>query len=121
VIEGQGSLLHPAYAGVSLGLLHGSQPDVIVVCHEPGREHMLGYPGYNVPTIEEAMDLNLRLGRRTNPRIRCGGVSLNTAKLSESEARELLARESKRLGMPVADPIRGGEEFDALIERCLQE
>jgi uncharacterized NAD-dependent epimerase/dehydratase family protein len=120
VIEGQGSLLHPAYAGVSLGLLHGSQPDVIVVCHEPGREHVLGYPGYKVPTIEEAMDSNLRLGRRTNPAIRCGGISLNTSRLSESAARELLAFESKRLGLPVADPIRGGDELDALIENCLK-
>jgi uncharacterized NAD-dependent epimerase/dehydratase family protein len=119
VIEGQGSLLHPAYAGVSLGLLHGSQPDVIVVCHEPGRELMVGYPPHQVPTIEETIDLNLRLGRRTNPAIRCAGVSLNTVRLSEDAARELLALESKRLGLPVADPIRGGDEFDALIEHCL--
>jgi uncharacterized NAD-dependent epimerase/dehydratase family protein len=120
VIEGQGSLLHPAYAGVSLALLHGSQPDVIVVCSEPGREHILGYPGYKAPTIEETMDLNLCLGRRTNPAIRCAGISLNTARFSESAARELLALESKRLGLPVADPIRGGAEFDALIENCLR-
>jgi uncharacterized NAD-dependent epimerase/dehydratase family protein len=121
VIEGQGSVLHPAYAGVSLGLLHGSQPDVIVVCHEPGREHVLGYPAYKVPTIEQTMDLNLRLGGRTNPAIRCAGVSLNTARLSESAARELLALESKRLGLPVADPIRGGDELAALVASCLQE
>src|SRR5580704_16777304 len=70
VIEGQGSLFHPAYAGVSLALLHGSQPDVIVVCHQPGRERMLGYPGYLVPDLEETMELNLRLGRRTNAAIR---------------------------------------------------
>lgn len=120
VIEGQGSLLHPAYAGVTLGLLHGSQPDVIVVCHEPGREHMLGYEAHTVPTIEETIDLTLRLGRRTNPAIRCGGISLNTSRLSDSAARELLALESKRLGLPVADPIRGGDEFDALMEHCLR-
>jgi uncharacterized NAD-dependent epimerase/dehydratase family protein len=80
---------------------------------------VLGYPNYTVPTIEETIDLNLRLGRRTNPAIRCGGISLNTAKLSESAARELMASESKRLGLPVADPIRGGAEFDALIKHCL--
>jgi uncharacterized NAD-dependent epimerase/dehydratase family protein len=119
VIEGQGSMLHPAYSGVTLGLLHGSQPDVIVACHEPGRERVLGYPGYPMPTIEETIDVNLRLGRRTNPAIRCGGISLNTARFSESAARELLALESIRLGLPVADPIRGGAEFDALIENCL--
>ena len=81
VIEGQGSLFHPAYAAVSLGLLHGSQPDVIVVCHQPGRECVLGHPDFALPSLAETIDLNLRLGRRTNPAIRCGGVSLNTAHL----------------------------------------
>jgi len=121
VIEGQGSLFHPAYAAVSLGLLHGSQPDVIVVCHEPGRTHILGAPGYELPSIEETIDLNLRLGKRTNPRIRCAGVSLNTSRLSDSEARQWLTSESKRLALPVADPIRGGAEFDSLIDNCLRD
>jgi uncharacterized NAD-dependent epimerase/dehydratase family protein len=120
VIEGQGSLFHPAYAAVSLGLLHGSQPDVIVVCHQPGREHVLGLPRFALPSIEETIDMNLRLGRRTNPAIRCGGVSLNTAALDEMAARRLLAAESARLGMPVADPIRGGSEFEQLIDQCLR-
>jgi uncharacterized NAD-dependent epimerase/dehydratase family protein len=120
VIEGQGSLFHPAYAAVSLGLLHGSQPDVIVVCHEPGRTHILGAPGYDLPSIEETIDLNLRLGKRTNARIRCAGVSLNTSQLSENEARQLLASESKRLALPVADPIRAGAEFESLIDSCLR-
>jgi D-glutamate N-acetyltransferase len=119
VIEGQGSVFHPAYAGVSLGLLHGSQPDVIVVCHEPERTHVLGLPSYSLPSIEDAVELNLRLGRRTNPAIRCGGVSLNTARLDEASARELLAREGRRLGLPVADPMRGGAEFDRLVDACL--
>lgn len=119
VIEGQGSLFHPAYAGVSLGLLHGSQPDVVVVCHEPGRERVLGYPEYSLPSIEETIDLTLRLGRRTNPAIRCAGVSLNTSKLDAAAARELLARERERLGLPVADPIRRGPEFEQLVDSCL--
>ena len=119
VIEGQGSLFHPAYAGVSLALLHGSQPDVIVVCHEPGRERVLGHPGYAVPGIEETIYLALRLGSRTRPNIRCAGVSLNTSKLSESAARRLIAEESTRLGRPVADPMRGGEAFDRLVDACL--
>lgn len=120
VIEGQGSLSHPAYAGVSLGLLHGSQPDVIVVCHQPGRERVLGNPQFAIPSIEETIELNLTLGRRVNPAIRCGGVSLNTSALSESDARGLLAKEAARLRMPVADPIRGGPEFDALVDQCLR-
>lgn len=121
VIEGQGSLFHPAYAAVSLGLLHGSQPDVIVVCHEPGRTHMLGHSHYEVPSIEDTIDLNLRLGRRTNPAIRCGGVSLNTSKLTASEAEQLIARETARLGLPVADPIRGGEAFARLVQHCVKD
>jgi uncharacterized NAD-dependent epimerase/dehydratase family protein len=119
VIEGQGSLTHPAYAAVSLGLLHGSQPDVFVVCHEPGRTEMLGTAGYKLTSIEEIVELTMLLGRRTNPAIRCGGFSFNTSALRDDEAAELMARESRRLGSPVADPIRGGAAFDALIDSCL--
>ncbi|MBU3079511.1 DUF1611 domain-containing protein [Sphingomonas quercus] len=119
VIEGQGSLFHPGYAAVSLGLLHGSQPDVIVICHEPGRDVVLGCDGFAIPSIEEAIALNLTLGRRTNPAIRCAGVSLNTSALSDVDALALCAAESKRLGLPVADPLRGGEAFAALVESCL--
>jgi uncharacterized NAD-dependent epimerase/dehydratase family protein len=121
VIEGQGSLFHPAYAGVSLALLHGSQPDVIVVCHEPGRVEMMGHAGYSVPSIEETIALNLRMGGLTNPAIRCAGVSLNTSHLSEHEASAVIAAESARLGLPVADPVRGGADFERLIDACLKE
>jgi uncharacterized NAD-dependent epimerase/dehydratase family protein len=119
IIEGQGSLSHPAYAAVSLGLLHGSQPDVIVVCHEPGRRHLLGYPAYPLPSIAETIDLNVRLGKRVNPAIRCAGVSLNTSTLSAEAAAHLLSEESARLGLPVADVMRGGAPFEALIDACL--
>ncbi len=119
VIEGQGSLFHPGFAGVSLGLLHGSQPDVIVLCHEPGRDRVLGSESFATPSIEDAIDLNIRLGSRTNPAIRCGGVSLNTSGLSAEAAEALLASESARLGLPVADPLRGGPAFDRLVDSCL--
>ncbi|HVN46618.1 MAG TPA: DUF1611 domain-containing protein [Steroidobacteraceae bacterium] len=119
VIEGQGSLFHPSYAAVSLGLLHGSQPDVFVVCHEPGRKFLVGHPDFPVPSIAEVIDLTLRLGRRTNPAIRCAGVSLNTSALDTDSARDVLARESMRLGLPAADPIRKGAEFQRLVESCL--
>jgi uncharacterized NAD-dependent epimerase/dehydratase family protein len=119
VIEGQGSLLHPSFAAVSLGLLHGSQPDVIVVCHAAGREQVLGLPDYLLPSLEETIDLNLRLGRRTTPAVRCAGISLNTSRLDGDSARDLLARESRRLGLPVADPVRGGTEFQQLVDACL--
>jgi uncharacterized NAD-dependent epimerase/dehydratase family protein len=119
VIEGQGSLSHPAYAGVSLALLHGSQPDVLVVCHEFGREHMLGYPDYAIPSVEETIDLALRLGARTNPRIRCAGVSLNTARLGPEAAQLAIEELAQQIGKPVADPVRGGPAFDALVDACL--
>ncbi|MEG3181332.1 DUF1611 domain-containing protein [Sphingomonas sp. LT1P40] len=119
LVEGQGSIYHPAYAAVSLGLLHGSQPDVFVVCHDPAREHVLGLEGYSLPSIEDVIDLTIRLGSRTNPAIRCGGVSFNTSRYSEAAATALMAAESERLGMPVADPIRGGAAFDALVDSCL--
>jgi uncharacterized NAD-dependent epimerase/dehydratase family protein len=119
VIEGQGSLFHPAYAAVSLGLLHGSQPDVFVVCHEPGRECMVGSGDYKLPSIAETIDLTLRLGQRTNAAIRCGGVSLNTSRLAAHAARELLARESTQLGLAVADPMRAGFDLERLVDSCL--
>ncbi len=119
VIEGQGSLFHPAYAGVSLALLHGSQPDVLVVCHRPGRTHVLGHPDYPLPSIEQTIALAIQLGQRTNPDIRCGGVSLDTSHLDEAEALRLLATESERLDCAVADPMRGGAAFDRLAGDCL--
>jgi uncharacterized NAD-dependent epimerase/dehydratase family protein len=121
VIEGQGSLFHPAYAGVSMSLLHGSQPDVIVVCHRPGREQVLGHSSFALPTIGETIEMNLRLGRRTNARIRCAGISLDTSRLDEEAAHRLLADQSAQYKLPVADPIRGGVEFEALIDACLAE
>ena len=120
VIEGQGSILHPAYAGVSLALLHGSQPDRFVVCHDPRRTRMLGDEAFEVPPVEEIIELTIALGRRTNPAIRCGGISLNTSSLSDAEATDLCRAEAARLGHPVADPVRGGPAFDALVEGCLR-
>lgn len=118
VVEGQGSLFHPSYASVSLGLLHGTQPDVIVVCHRPGRTAMLGMSGFAVPSIEETIALNLMLGARTNPGMRCAGASFNTAHLGDGEAEALMDRERERLALPVADPIRGGRRFEALVDAC---
>ena len=119
VIEGQGSLFHPAYAAVTLGLLHGSQPDLFVVCHEPGRTEMLGHEGYALPSIETVIAQTIAIGSLTNPAIRCVGVSLNTAALDEASAEAEISATAERLGLPVADPIRGGAAFDRLIQACL--
>ena len=119
VIEGQGSIFHPAYAPVSLGLLHGSQPDVFVVCHEPGRTHILGHPAFTLPSIEQVIAQTVALGRLTNPDIRCAGVSLNTGGLDGDAAAREIAEVAARLGLPVADPLRGGAAFDRLLDACV--
>jgi uncharacterized NAD-dependent epimerase/dehydratase family protein len=108
VIEGQGSLFHPAYAGVSLGLLHGSQPDAIVVCHEALRRTHSGFPDYPLPALDECIELHLRLGRRTNPQVRCAGVSVNTQPLPAAERAGFLADVSRRIGLPCVDPLVEG-------------
>jgi uncharacterized NAD-dependent epimerase/dehydratase family protein len=118
VIEGQGSLFHPSYAAVSLALLHGSQPDLFVVCHKPGREQILGHPGYTLPAIEDVIDLTMRAGRLTNPAIRCAGVSLATNELDDDTAAHVIANTSARLSLPVADPVRGGDAFERLLDAC---
>ena len=102
-----------------MSLLHGSQPDVIVVCHDAARQTMLGYPDYPMPSVEEVIAENLRLGARTNAAIRCGGVTINTSSLMPAEAETLLDREAGRLRLPVADPIRGGDRFEHLLDSCL--
>lgn len=118
VIEGQGSLFHPAYAGVSLGLLHGSRPDLFVVCHQPGRTHVLGHPGTPLPSIEQVVEQTVALGRVTNPDIRCAGVSLNTAGLADADAAVRIDAVAQRLGLAAADPVRGGPAFDRLLDAC---
>lgn len=120
LIEGQGSIFHPAYAGVSLALLHGSQPDVIVLCHAPDRVRMLGHEAFATPGLEEAIALTLQLARRTNPQARCAGVSLNTSRINDTERTRLLRDTSEALGLPAADPMRPDEDFDRLVDSCLQ-
>jgi uncharacterized NAD-dependent epimerase/dehydratase family protein len=119
VIEGKGSLLHPSYSGVTLSMLNGSQPDVVVICHDPARRTLLGHEQFPLPTVEEIRDLTLKLGARTNPAIRCGGYAINTSALDEAAAAALLDRETARLGLPAADPVRGGAHFTRLVESCL--
>jgi uncharacterized NAD-dependent epimerase/dehydratase family protein len=114
VIEGQGSLFHPSYAGVTLGLLHGAQPDAFVVCHEPTRTHMRGVD-FPLPSIQDVIDLTIQLGRLTNPAIRCVGIAVNTAALTDQEARALLADVEVQHGLPASDPVRFG--VSAIVER----
>jgi uncharacterized NAD-dependent epimerase/dehydratase family protein len=108
IIEGQGTLFHPAYAAVSLGLLHGSQPDLIVLCHDHRRKEIDGFPGFLVPTPLEAIDLNLSLARLTNSQVRCAGISLNTSGLDDESRRSLFRSLEDDLGYPCFDPMVTG-------------
>ena len=110
IIEGQGSIFHPGYAAVSMGLLLGSQPDAFVVCHQAGRTHISGWPDFKVPTIHEVIERTIEIGKQTNPDIHCVGLSINTSKLSEHEAKDFLASLENVFGLPATDPIRFGVE-----------
>lgn len=117
VIEGQGSLFHPAYAGVTLGLLHGSQPDALVVCHDATRTAIDGLEAFPTPSLAEAAELNLRLARLTNPAVRVAGVCVNTSRLSAEAAATYLRDAAAELGVPCCDPVRTGVAVivDALL------
>ena len=108
VIEGQGSLFHPAYAGVSLGLLHGAQADAFVVCHDPRRRHIDYLPDYPLPDLASCIALHQQLGSLTNPGIRCVGISLNTAGMTVEERQRCLQDAQERTGLPATDPLSLG-------------
>ncbi len=110
VIEGQGSLFHVSFSGVTLALIHGGQPDALILCHEPTRTHMRGLPGYALPTLEVVRDLSLSLAQVANPGCRVVGVSINTQHMGEAEAAAYCAEVEARLGLPTVDPFRHGAE-----------
>ena len=108
LVEGQGSLFHPSYAGVTLGLIHGSQPDALVLCHEPTRRHLRGLPHYPLPDLKDCMDLNLRAARLVNPVAKFVGASINTSGLAPAEGQAYLAKVEAEIGLPAVDPLRSG-------------
>lgn len=118
LIEGQGSLFHPSFAGVSLGLLHGAQPDAFVVCHEPTRTTMRGVQ-HPLPSIAEVIELTVQCGRLTNPEIRPVGIAINTKAYGEDEARACLEEAAKTHGLPATDPIRFG--VGSIIDRLVAD
>ncbi|MBA2772184.1 MAG: DUF1611 domain-containing protein, partial [Sphingomonas sp.] len=110
VIEGQGSLFHPSFAGVSTGLLHGAQPEAIVLCHDPNRSEMRGIPGRPLPGLAECLEQNLKVASLTSSNLRAVGVCLNTSRMSAAEARRLCERTEDQLGLPCTDPMVFGVE-----------
>lgn len=117
VIEGQGSLFHPAYAGVTLGLVHGSQPDVMVLCHDLARTGIADYAGYAIPSYESCFEAYLGAARLTNPAARFAGVSLNTSRFDEDAARRAIAEVASRVALPCTDPVRFG--VASIVDRIL--
>ncbi|HET9765761.1 MAG TPA: DUF1611 domain-containing protein [Thermoanaerobaculia bacterium] len=119
VVEGQGSLFHPAYAGVTLGLVHGTQPDLLVLCHEAGRATIDEYPNHPIPPLGEVLRRYREAAALTNPDVELLGVSLNTAGLAEDERERTLGAGRAETGLPCVDPLRGGVAplVDTLLAR----
>jgi uncharacterized NAD-dependent epimerase/dehydratase family protein len=118
VIEGQGSLFHPAYAGVTLGLLHGSQPDVMILCHDPLRTHIFGWEHMPLPTLELAIQRYVEAARLVNPAARVAAISLNTSKLDRDARMHVLADTQARIGLPCFDPLLS--PLDAALDSVLR-
>ncbi|WP_114287478.1 N-acetyltransferase DgcN [Candidatus Halocynthiibacter alkanivorans] len=110
LIEGQGSLFHVSYSGVTMALVHGGQPDALILCHEPTREHMRGLPGYALPSLQTLRDTALPLAQVANPACKVVGISINTANMSEEDALAYLAEIEAEMGLPAVDPFRQGAD-----------
>lgn len=108
LIEGQGSLFHVSYSGVTMALVHGGQPDALILCHEPTRAHMRGLPEYQQPSLETLRDTALPLAQVGNPDCKVVAVSVNTQHLSEEDAVTYLEEVEDRMGLPAVDPFRQG-------------
>ncbi|MEE9315333.1 MAG: N-acetyltransferase DgcN [Rhizobiaceae bacterium] len=108
LIEGQGSLFHASYSGVTMALIHGGQPDALILCHEPTRAHMRGLPSYQLPSLEELRDVALTMAQVVNKAAKVVGIAINTVALSDAEAEALCAETEKRMGLPTVDPFRHG-------------
>ncbi len=106
IVEGQGSLFHPAYAGVTLGLVHGSQPDAMVLCHDPHRTHIVAAPDYPTPSLKVAIEHYELAARLTNPEARVIAISFNTSALNDAERDQLFADTERELGLPCFDPLK---------------
>jgi uncharacterized NAD-dependent epimerase/dehydratase family protein len=117
IIEGQGSLFHPSYAGVTLGLLHGSQPDALVLCHDPTRQVLRALPDFPIVPLSLAAERYLEAARLTNPDVRLAGVSLNTSSLDDAGRRAAIRAAERELKVPAFDPLKSdlGPVIDSLL------
>jgi len=117
IVEGQGSLFHASYSGVTLALVHGSQPDALVLCHDPTRTEMRGLPGYKLPSLDYLYEIALKLAQVVNPQCQVIGVAINSSKMSTEDATAYLKKTEDQLQIPVTDPYRFG--VTALVDSLL--
>ena len=108
IIEGQGSLYHPSYSGVTMALVHGGQPDALILCHEPTRSHMRGLPGYSLPTLNELNDTAIKLAKVVNKNVKVIGISVNTSNMENEKALEYLKQVEEEMKLPTVDPVLTG-------------
>jgi uncharacterized NAD-dependent epimerase/dehydratase family protein len=122
LVEGQGSLIHPGYSGVTLGLLHGSCPDALILCHQVTRDYIGDYhgrePWVKIPPYPELIDIYERAARPVHPTTVIG-ICLNTFDMDEAAARDAIAKAQQETGLPATDPVR----FDStpLIDAIVRE
>ena len=116
LVEGQGSLVHPAYSGVTLGLFHGSVPHALVLCHRPGTTEVEGYPGHALPSLPELVALHEQIALARRP-AGVAAIALNTAGLDDDAAAAAVASAAEETGLPAADPVRHGA--DGLLDAVL--
>jgi uncharacterized NAD-dependent epimerase/dehydratase family protein len=118
-VEGQGSLVHPDYSGVTLGLFHGSAPHALVLCHQAGDTHIEEHPEHPIPPLAELVELHERaaLPARPAPVV---ALALNTRRLAEDDARRAIAAAEEETGVPADDPVRFGPGplLDAVLARA---
>lgn len=110
IIEGQGSLFHPSYSGVTLALIHGGQPDALILCHDPTRGHMRGLPSYKLPSLDDLKECSLNLAKVVNKNVRVVGISINSSQMNSSEAYKYINDLEQKMGLPTIDPVLQGAE-----------
>ena len=108
IIEGQGSLFHPSYSGVTMALIHGGQPDALILCHEPTRTHMRGLPGYSLPKLDELNEIALKMAKVVNTNAKVVGISINTSGMQKDKAIENLNIVENEMKLPTVDPVLTG-------------
>jgi uncharacterized NAD-dependent epimerase/dehydratase family protein len=116
LVEGQGAVMHPAYSGVTLGLIHGSAPHAFVLCHQAGTTEVEGYPGHPLLTLPELVELHERISLPAR-KARVAAVALNTRTLDENDARAAIAAAESETGLAADDPVRFGPNrlLDAIL------